>query len=277
MHLCYVDEAGDPGRIPTATADVTPLFVVVGIAIPQSELYGMTVDLLRLKQRFNPKALGRRGKRFLNWAQLEVSGAELRGRLRSGSHKRVRYTYGYLDQFLGLMERHSARVFGRIWIKCVGDAIDGRAVYTSSIQAICNDFQVLLEQENSTGMMIADSRDPSSNAIVAHSVFTQKFQMAGDKYSRMLEMPVFGHSQNHAGLQAADLICSALLFPLASAVYCAGTINNIHVHPEFAKVKARYGDRIKRLQFRYDRAGRRQGGLVVSDRLTKRPGSALFC
>lgn len=235
----------------------------------------MTVDLLRLKARFNPRALRHAG-RFLDWALIEVRGAEIRKRLRSTSHRKIRHAYGFLDQFVGLLERHRARIFGRIWIKGIGESIDGRAIYTSSIQAICNDFQTLLDQESDNGFMIADSRDPSSDAIVAHSVFTQKFRMAGDKYSRMLEMPTFGHSKNHAGLQVSDLICSALVFPLASFVYCSGVVTNIHVHLEFGNIKNRYGDRIRRLQFRYEQNGRRQGGLVVSDRLTMRSGSALF-
>jgi hypothetical protein len=32
-------------------------------------------------------------------------------------------------------------------------------------------------------------------------------------------MPTFGHSENHAGLQLADLVCSALLFPMAMDAY----------------------------------------------------------
>ena len=35
-------------------------------------------------------------------------------------------------------------------------------------------------------------------------------------------MPVFAHNQNHAGIQIADLVCSALLFPMATTRYCLG-------------------------------------------------------
>ena len=39
-----------------------------------------------------------------------------------------------------------------------------------------------------------------------------------DAYDRLMEMPMFGHSDNHAGIQAADMICSAFLFPMAAFV-----------------------------------------------------------
>jgi hypothetical protein len=40
-------------------------------------------------------------------------------------------------------------------------------------------------------------------------------------------MPLFGHSDNHAGIQAADLLCSAFLFPMATYMYCLGHIKTI--------------------------------------------------
>jgi len=57
-----------------------------------------------------------------------------------------------------------------------------RGVYTSSVQAICRYFEHHLAQAQDAGFVIADSRDKEKNAIVAHSIFTQKFQLAGDRY-----------------------------------------------------------------------------------------------
>jgi hypothetical protein len=42
-----------------------------------------------------------------------------------------------------------------------------------------------------------------------------------------MEVPSFGHSDNHAGLQLADLICSAFLWPMAMHAYCEGHITVI--------------------------------------------------
>ena len=54
---------------------------------------------------------------------------------------------------------------------------------------------------------------------VSHSIFTQKFSPAARNYQRLVELPTFGHSENHAGLQICDIVCSALLFPIACFAY----------------------------------------------------------
>lgn len=63
-------------------------------------------------------------------------------------------------------------------------------------------------------------------------------------------MPTFGHSENHAGLQLADLVCSALLFPMAVNAYCAGAIASVHVRPEYVVLRDRYAARLEALQHR---------------------------
>jgi hypothetical protein len=152
---------------------------------------------------------------------------------------------------MDLLEYHDAAIFGRIWIKRVGGPCDDRAVYTYSVQTVCEDFQNLLEANGDTGIVIADSRSPTPNAAVAHSIFTQKFKTDGDRYPRILEMPTFGHSQNHAGLQVADLLCSAMLFPMATRRYCLGHVQNVHVDPAFGVLASRYGSRLQAMQHRY--------------------------
>jgi hypothetical protein len=164
-----------------------------------------------------------------------------------------------------------------VWIKALGSPCDDRSIYTFSVQSICSDFQNLLEGVGDSGIVIADSRTPTTNAWVAHSIFTQKFKTAGDCYPRLLEMPTFGHSQNHAGIQIADLLCSALLFPMATRCYCYGHVQNVHVDRAFEVLVARYGNRLMSMQHRYeDDRGRRVGGFTVSDSLTRRPGGVLF-
>ena len=61
--------------------------------------------------------------------------------------------------------------------------------------------------------------------------------LAGDQYPHVLEMPTYGHSENHVGLQLADVICSALLFPMAVSAYCVGTVTNLHVLPEYGELR----------------------------------------
>jgi hypothetical protein len=108
-------------------------------------------------------------------------------------------------------------------------------------------------------------------------VFTQKFKGSGDSYDRIVELPAFSHSDNHAGLQLIDVICSAIITPCAINTYCEPILKGIHIRPGYADIKARYIRWLKSSQFRYTEAnGRTRGGLIVSDSLSQRPGGELF-
>jgi hypothetical protein len=90
-------------------------------------------------------------------------------------------------------------------------------------------------------------------------------------------LPAFVHSDNHVGIQLADLLSSAILFPIASVTYCTGYVNNVHVQPGFANIKARYAARLKALQFRYyDPAQRFRGGVTVSDAIAHRSSALML-
>lgn len=78
-----------------------------------------------------------------------------------------------------------------------------------------------------------DSRSTRQNIQAAHSIFTQKFKASGDSYPSIMEAPAFGHSDNHAGLQLSDLICSGFLWPMAMHAYCEGKVASIHVRPDY--------------------------------------------
>jgi hypothetical protein len=198
------------------------VLIVAGVVIDERLLESLTREFITLKARFYPRLVSHSRHR-LGRILPEIKGADIRRALRTGARRHNRrQAIGFLNAFMDLLEYHDAKIFGRAWIKEVGGNCDDRATYTFSVQAVCEDFQNLLESTGDTGIVIADSRSPTPNAAVAHSVFTQKFKTAGDRYPRLLEMPTFGHSQNHAGLQAADLLCSALLFPMATHRYCTG-------------------------------------------------------
>jgi hypothetical protein len=174
------------------------------------------------------------------------------------------------------LEKHDVRIFGRLWVKGIGSPINTVSIYTYSVQAICATFQQLLEDQHSYGFVIADSRRKSLNIGVSHSIFTQKYRHLGDLYGRILEMPTFGHSENHSGLQLVDWLASGFIFPMATYAYCLGTVNNVHVHANFQAIQQSCGERLKNLQFRYNDGGVWKGGIVTSDALTKRSGSVLF-
>jgi hypothetical protein len=149
-------------------------------------------------------------------------------------------------------------------------------VSASAIQDIARHFQHLLSATADDGFMLLDSRMHNQNREVSHSVFTMKHRLAGDPLLHIVESPVFGASDNHTGLQLANLLAGDFLFPMACMTYCQGSTSR-HMSPRYLKIGERYGERLRRLQHLYsDTAGRTRGGVVVSDRRAKRSSRDLF-
>ena len=262
FHLCYLDESGCLGALPSAASQVQPVFALVGLIVPASRLERMTREFMNLKRRFNP-GLFSGDAHDLDAILREVKGASLRKDLRSSNRNRRRAALGFLDGALDLLERTGVRLVGRVWVKPVGGPFKGREIYTSSAQAVAENFHRFLADRRARGIMVCDSRFAQANTQVAHSVFTRKFQAAGDSFPRLLDSPVFADSGNHAGIQLADLLCSAIVFPLAAQVYRPGSP---HAHPNYFRLRERYGGRLRRMRSRFQAdSGRRRGGLVVSD------------
>lgn len=275
FRVCYVDESGDTQPVPQEISDIAPVCVVLGVVFDQTSLSHLTREFLTLKQTFFPNLRGGRASR-LSWVLAEVKGADLRRALRDGQPRRnQRHSIAVLDKLVALLEDYEARLFGRVWVKGIGAPCDGTALHTFSMQSICTSFQSLLGLEDDFGVVIADSNH-ATNVAVSHSVFTQKYKLNGDEYERILEMPTFGHSENHVGIQIADLVASALIFPMATYAYCSGHVTGVHVNPGFAQLRERYGVRLRALQYRYREGGRWRGGLTVDDKLAQTPGGRLF-
>lgn len=90
-------------------------------------------------------------------------------------------------------------------------------------------------------------------------------------------MPTFGQSENHAGLQLADILVSGLLSPMASAVYLQNLLpNNVHAQGSGLEIREQFGSRLRALQHLYINGDRTNGGIVVSDPNTKRSVKHLF-
>ena len=184
---------------------------------------------------------------------------------------------GFLRETLALLESEQARLSGRVWVKGIGLPVNGRSIYTFSLQYICKCLNAQLDADDDSGLLVCDSRNKAPNSLASFSVFTQKFKATGDRIPRVFEMPVFGHSENHAGVQIADVICFALLFPLAVHTYCRGTISNIHVR-DYPYLRDRFTDRLDALQFRYSEGhpAKLTGGIIVDDKIGHRPRSQMF-
>lgn len=250
------------------------MFALVGLAIHHEQLPELTREFLDLKRRSFPGLAG--GGARLDAMLWEVKGSDLRKDVRRGGRDQ-RAALVFLDRLLGLVEKHQARLFGRIWVKGIAQPFNGRSVYTSSVQSMCGCFDHLLAARGTHGAVILDSGRKGPNTVVSHSIFTKMFQATGSAYPNLVDLPTFGHSDNHAGLQVCDLVVSALLWPMAVHVYCTGYITSVHVNAADAVLVSTFGQRLKALQHRYpDGDGRWRGGLTVSDAIAQRSGGLLF-
>lgn len=281
MHFFYIDDAGCTGALLSSTSEIQPVFCLSGIILRQQYLDGFTRDFLALKERFFPGLRPQSGE-FLDWIKSEIKGSDLRRIIREGNRDSRRQVIGFMDKGITLLEKYGARILGRIYIKGIGEPFNGTSVYSSAVQLLAKDFQKFLEEQNSTGLMILDSRNKPKNANVSHSLFTQKFKSSGDAYDRLLEMPLFVHSDNQAGIQVADLICSGMLFPMATYVYCMGFVNSVHVSYNYHKIRDMFGLRLKSMQYRYQDTDRNtgvlkwKGGIITADAINQQFGSVLF-
>ncbi|MBI1328602.1 MAG: DUF3800 domain-containing protein [Alphaproteobacteria bacterium] len=277
MKICYVDESGCTGMLASTNSSIQPVLVFAGLMIDYSRLHSVTEQFLTLKQKYFPNLFPSDRRYFLSGILAEIKGSQLRHNVAHGNRNLIRHTFGFFDGVFKILEDNNAQTLGRVWVKGIGSPIDGKAIYTFSIQSVATTFQEFLRATDDIGFIVLDSRRKSLNAEVAHSLFTQKFRFSGDAIDRIVELPTFAHSDNHAMLQIADVVASGLLFPLAAFSYCSGHMVNLHVRPQYRLIKSRYATRLRNLQYRYKEAsGRERGGIVVSDSLTQKPGSMLF-
>lgn len=274
MVIAYLDESGDTGVLPAANSPVQPLFCLLGLAVPEASIHQLTLAFLDLKSQFFPGRCGACGR--LGRLLIEIKGADVRKAFREDDKAKKAHHLKYLDSVVALAAGHQCRIFGRVWIKPIGGVFDGNPIYTSSVQAMCATFHDLVSTSGRRGIVIADSRLKANNTRVSFSVFTQRFASSGNPYPQIIETPVFAHSENHAMIQLCDLLCSGILFPVAAYSYCTGYVNSVHVSPGFAALKERYGEKLRDLEHRYDKDGRRVGGIVVSDGLVGRSSRILF-
>ncbi len=277
MYVCYVDEAGCTGELPSANSSIQPIFAIAGLMLPALAVPSVTRELIALKQRFFPTRLPATS-RYHDWMVLEVKGSDLRRMARSTARNDRRFAYGVIQEGLAILGRHQGRIVGRVYAKPIGGSFDGTSVYSSSVQRICQDFQHLLASEGAPGLVIADSRNKAKNANISHSVFTQMYSAMGNPYPNLVEAPTFGHSDNHAGLQLTDLICSALLFPIAAELCCLRHMTDqTHCFAQHATLRTRYGATLRDLQYRYNPApGSWAGGISLLDPLNGHKSPMLF-
>jgi hypothetical protein len=277
LQLCYVDESGTTETLVRTDGAQQPVMVVAGVSLPERDLTRITHEWINLKTRFHPE-FKKTGNGWLDPILKEVKGAKLRKGFRDGATPRERKrAIGMLDGTIKLLERHDAKILGRVWVKRLDAEINERGVYGSSLQFICRAFNSSLPAEE-RGMVVVDSQTYRHNHQLAHSVFTQRFAR-NPKHLGLVDMPVFGHSDNHAGLQIADLLCSAILAPIACSVY-AGAYGtwNLHCASCHLDIRERFGSRLKALTFptTHPLNGSGCSSLLVHDPIGKGGSSLMY-
>lgn len=275
MYLCYIDEAGNGQILDPARPDAPPVLVVGGFTVHDAHIKQMTWDFLSLKKKYRPQL--RRAIHLSEVIHTEIKGSDVRKDIRAGNRDERRAAMLLMDSALAMLERYGARLLARVWVKEEGRSFNETGVYSTSVGSLTETFQAQLLDCHSRGVMILDSRTKSKNAPNVHSVTTRKYRAGGDNLKGVIESPVFGHSDTHTLLQLSDLVVSSLLFPIACHAYLSDVTWNVHCDDAYRPVREQFGERLKKLQFRYqDPVGKWRGGIVVSDRRTGQPSSLMF-
>jgi Protein of unknown function (DUF3800) len=273
MQLCYVDESGKAETLTRADVQQQPVVVIAGVSLPEAELTSITHDWIELKARFYPGMAERGQKGWLDGILHDIKGTSLRRGFRAkASNRQRKHAIGLIGETIGLLERHDARIIGRIWLKALDEPNDDMSIHTSSLHFICAAVHAGLVDDERR-MVVVDSQTYQHNFRLAHSMFTLRFGKRA-LHDRLVDMPVFGHSDNHAGLQIADLLCSAVLAPIACAVYGGSYASwNSHCDRGFLDIRERFGERLERLTYQWHNArlGRLSSSVVVHDPNTRRP------
>lgn len=274
MKICYLDESGG-FEIAGSSPGATPLMALLGLIVDHEAVNALTRSFLQLRQRYYPSAPAA-GKPSLDAILYELKGSDLRKNIKGGRNARRR-TIRFLQELVDLLIAADAKIVGRVWIKAIGTGLDPRTTYTFAVQDIAAHFEHYLQVNDELGILLCDARSPASDVLVGHSVFTQKHKAIGDAIPHIVEAPVFGRSQNYAGIQIADLLVSAIVFPSAAQVYCAGHGASPHQSPKYEEMRVALRSKVKRLRYGYqDATGKWRGGIVVSDGVAQRPSGELF-
>lgn len=278
MLLCYVDESGDEQPLKNPTDP--PVLVLADVVVDHTRVRKLTFDFLQLKKTFHP-TIAKPDVPLSELIRFEIKGSDLRRNVREGSRNQRRAVIGFLDSLLGLLDSANAKLVGKIHVK--GAHPLSRWVYPNAVAAISRQFEAQLQVANDArGAMILDARTKTKNVPAVrvnppHRMTTERFRSGGDPYHHLVESPVFGHSDAHVAIQVADLVASALLFPIACAAYSNCLIHNVHLNDKYMDLRTRYGTRLRSFEHRYTKAsGKQAGGIEVCDHLNNQPSLALY-
>jgi hypothetical protein len=271
--LWYGDEAGSGELLDPARPSSTPVLVIGGVIVPEEAATEVVQRYIRLKKKFNPQIAK---MQLSDRIRTEVKGNTLLADIR-GSNKKRRYALRFLAEVLDLLLELDCKIIARVTVKREGEVVNETALYAFSVQKHAEYFDHYARSKGMRGLMVLDSRTKTKNVGNVHSITTKRFGASGNSLPCLIEAPVFGHSDSHVILQIADLVSSAVLFPMGCRTYASDLTWNTHSHASYEHVRQQLGERVKKLQYRYQNDdGKWCGGIVVSDGRHKRSSGDMF-
>ena len=262
-HICHIDESGDFGPLLSASANAQPVLAVVGLIAPKGKIAQMEGDFAQLRKA-SEFLKNRRSALGQNHLPLEDKGHALRRGLRSDEAQWRAGALATLDATLDLLERAEAQVAGCVHIKPVDRTFNGKRAYVSSVLSIAANFHRILEAEEERGEARRKGEIICDEQQQAKSAIRRAFRR------RNPPVPEFGNSEQSAGIQIADWLCSAVVAPLAAAI-CFDRADDLpeskHADPRYlalAEGENSVWARLMRMQFPFaDDSGLRQPGIIV--------------
>ena len=236
------------------------------------------MEFIRLKKDFEP-SLAHVDRTLSDLIRFEIKGSKLRRDVRAdrGGRNTRRRAIGFIDKTIRLLEDHNGRIIGKVIVKADGFAIEDKHEYPRAVQELAVSFNSQAASSKSEGIMILDSRTKVKNEGNVHHITTRKFRRGGDMYPYLHEAPLFGHSDTHVPLQIADLLASALIFPIACLQYTPSDGSNVHTSQHYQQLHDKFGERLAKLEHRYVNSdGHKRGGFQVVDPVEKRATHLLF-
>ena len=106
---------------------------------------------------------------------------------------------------------------------------------------------------------------------------TKMYDRGVNQFPRIIEAPVFGHDNNHIGLQISDWLISGLICPMVGQTYLSELFpENVHCHPRYKLLKDTFKDKLKSLLFTYRSSSERCKGIYLSNPLSDKSSSEIF-
>lgn len=273
MYFAYIDESGGT-EDPLQDKSSTPVRTIVTLMVPASAIPQLTRDYVALKTKYFYQKM--QSARSLDLILAEVKGSELLKMTRSSSRNKRRAADRFRTELLRLVANHGGLITARVWVKSHGQSLDDRKTYGQAMQDASQHFNALLEERDDIGVIVADSRNHESNRQVAHSVFTQMWRAGTNPYPRVAEVPMFAASENHAGIQIADLIATTLVFPMSIAAFCVPVRGNVHDPRRYAEVRRKFSSHLRQVAYKYKADKWTRGGIKVSGDLGTKTQSMFF-